>query len=444
MAARALSVLFAIVTSMFGQVPLTVKAGDPAPNLTWTKIVASTPTSAGPRSLLGQTSVLLFLPPVSHNEEMVSTWNTLVEEFADKHVNFVWITNEPEESLAPFLKSHPVRGWLVLDPQQESYKSYGIEGGDCVFVDRQGMIIGFSSTPNREQIQAAPAGRVIVIKGEPTEEQKDAFFEGKAVRLEAEPFRFPAPPPKPELPPSEEVHISPGQTEGTVSSSGPDHWMRRGFELKAILAEISGTTASRIELPAALDKGERYDFVLVPPREEDEETMHRRVREGFEKYFRVTITPAIRPADVYVMTAVQGKTPPAKSGDDAAGGGFISVETRELVPKLKEGVAPTRQAVEEAMRRAMDNPEFRDAMAAAQLTGMTALSSSVDEVRRALEDGLHRPILDETGLTGVYDFKIQGEPRNTEEFLGMLHDQLGLVITPTRRSIETMVVRPVE
>ena len=433
---------------MFGQVPLTVKAGDPAPSLTWTKIIASTPTSAGPQSLLGQTTVLLFLPPVSHNEEMVSAWNKLVEEFAEKSVNFVWIANEPEDSLVPFLKSHPVRGWMVLDPQQESYKSYGIEGGDCVLVDRRGVIVGFSSIPDRELIQAVLDGRAVAIKGEPTEKQMDAFFEGKAVRLEAEPFRFLAPPQKPDLPPSEEVHISPSQTDGAVSSSGPDHWMRRGFELRAVLSEILQTTPTRVELPAALDNEKCYDFVLVPPSEEDEETIRRQVREGIEKYFRVSITPEIRPGDVYVMTAVQGKTPPRKSEDDAAGGGVLAssvVVNSDWRPfQLPEGVPQTRQAVEEAMRRAMDSPEFRDAMAAAQLTGMTALSSSVDEVRRALEDALHRPVLDETGLTGIYDFKIQGKPRNTEEFLGMLRDQLGLVLTPTRRSLEIMVVLPVE
>jgi hypothetical protein len=64
MAARDLSVLVAIAAaSMFGQVGAPVKAGDPAPNLTWTKIVASTPTSAGPQTPLGQTTVLLFPPP---------------------------------------------------------------------------------------------------------------------------------------------------------------------------------------------------------------------------------------------------------------------------------------------------------------------------------------------------------------------------------------------
>jgi hypothetical protein len=64
MAARDISVLLGIaVTSMFGQVGAPVEAGDPAPNLTWTKMVASTPTSARPETVLGQTPVLLLLPP---------------------------------------------------------------------------------------------------------------------------------------------------------------------------------------------------------------------------------------------------------------------------------------------------------------------------------------------------------------------------------------------
>ena len=114
------------VNSMFAQVPAPVKASDRAPNLTWTKIVASTAASGGPQSLFGQITAVLFLPPVSHNEETVSRWNALVEQFADNPVNFVWIANEKEESLAPFLKAHPVRGWMVLDPQEESYKAYGV------------------------------------------------------------------------------------------------------------------------------------------------------------------------------------------------------------------------------------------------------------------------------------------------------------------------------
>jgi uncharacterized protein (TIGR03435 family) len=40
----------------------------------------------------------------------------------------------------------------------------------------------------------------------------------------------------------------------------------------------------------------------------------------------------------------------------------------------------------------------------------------MDSFRRSLEKGLHRPVLDETGLTGSYGFQIQGEAQTTEEF----------------------------
>jgi uncharacterized protein (TIGR03435 family) len=81
-------------------------------------------------------------------------------------------------------------------------------------------------------------------------------------------------------------------------------------------------------------------------------------------------------------------------------------------------------------------------MAMAQLVGMSALSSSMDDFRRGLEEGLHRPVVDETGLTGFYDFQVKGEAQTTEGFLAMLRDQLGLLVTPTRRSVEMIVVRP--
>jgi uncharacterized protein (TIGR03435 family) len=276
-------------------------------------------------------------------------------------------------------------------------------------------------------------GRSIAIKGEPSEAQTNAILDNKIVRLEAEPSRSPPPPQKPDLPPSDEVHISPSKTNGTVGSIGPDHWMQRGFNLRTILSKILGTNPSRIELPEAVDNGARYDFVLVPTREEDEETMNRQVREGIEKHFHVTISLVIRPMDVYVMTVVEGKTPPRKS-EDKAFGGAIGVSTIRTF-KLPEGTAPTREALEEAIRRSM---------ATAELTAMTALSSSMDEFARALEDGLHRPIVDETKLTGIYDFKVEGEARTTEEFLRMLRNQLGIALTPTQRSIEMTVVRVVE
>ena len=433
---------------MFSQIPITVKTGDPAPPLTWTKIIASDPVSGTPENFIGYTSVLLFLRPVSHNEQAVSVWNELVGQFAGKPVNFVWIANEKEESLLPFLREQPVRGWMLLDPQEVSYKAYGVEGADGVLIDADGAISGFTRlTPSKDQIQAILDGRAVAIEGEPTEDQLDAFFEGRAVRLEHQPSRSPSPPPKPDLPPSDEVHISLSKEQGTVSSTAPDHWMRRGFDLRAVLSLIFDTGATRVELPQALDNGTRFDFVFVPPQPEDAETINRKVQQAIEKYFHVTVAPEIRSVDAYVISAQKGKTPPSKSESEAFGGGVAWTSRSFVVPeafRLPEGAAPTRKAVEEMTRRAMESPEYREAMAMAQLVGMTALSSSMDDFRRGLEEGLHRPVIDETGLTGFYDFQVKGEAQTTEEFLAILRDQLGLLVTPVRRSIEMIVVRALQ
>ena len=63
------------------------------------------------------------------------------------------------------------------------------------------------------------------------------------------------------------------------------------------------------------------------------------------------------------------------------------------------------------------------------------------DFRRALEDGLERPIIDETELDGTYDLKVHGEATSTEEFFGMLRVQLGLMLTPERRNVEMLVIR---
>jgi hypothetical protein len=41
-------------------------------------------------------TVLAFFPDTSHNIQSVTRWNALVAEFADKPIQFVWITGEKD------------------------------------------------------------------------------------------------------------------------------------------------------------------------------------------------------------------------------------------------------------------------------------------------------------------------------------------------------------
>jgi uncharacterized protein (TIGR03435 family) len=423
-----LSLLAITVAAVFGQTPAPVKAGDIAPNLVWTRILAG----GDPGSLFEHVTVIGFLPAVSPNESLVSRWNQLVAKFAGQPVHFVWIASEYQPPLDPWLEEHPVSGCLLLDPLGATAQAYGVEFGGAI-IDANGRVAGFTfMMPEERQIKAVQEGRAIAIKGDANDSQMDAILAGRAVRLDSEPHRTPAPEGKPDIPPSLEVQISPSKTNGTNENRGPDWWVQRGFDLKAVIAKVYEKDRSRIVLPNTLQNEERYDFVLVPPHQMDSAAMHHLLQQAIQKYFHVSATVENRPADVYVMTALEGKTPPAKTGDASMGGGSIGWSgTAFVVAGPPGGGHPTPEMVREAVSK----------LKPGAMSSISAKNTDMADFRRALEDGLGRPIIDETNLDGTYDLAVHGNARSTEEFLGMLPNQLGLVLTPEHRNIEMLVIK---
>ena len=58
-----------------------------------------------------------------------------------------------------------------------------------------------------------------------------------------------------------------------------------------------------------------------------------------------------------------------------------------------------------------------------------------------LESGLDRPVIDDTRLTGKYALKVHSEVVNTRDFVRVLCDKLGLVVTSERRDVPVLIVR---
>jgi uncharacterized protein (TIGR03435 family) len=232
---------------------------------------------------------------------------------------------------------------------------------------------------------------------------------------------------KPEIPPSYEVHISPATARGTTSSAGPGFCVLRGYDLRTILSVVTGKDATRIILPASLEDNQGYDFVLVLPRAEDQATINRILQQGIEKYFQVSMALEKRTMDAYVMTALEGKTPPAKDPNETSGGSASwSSQLVEIAP-TDDGRPPTIQEIRKSVSTGT--------------VGISAYSDTIDEFRRTLEDALQRPIADETNLQGTHDFRAQGEARSASDFLQQLRDQLGLVLTQAQRRVEMLVVK---
>jgi uncharacterized protein (TIGR03435 family) len=423
----------------FGPVSARPRAGDQAPDLVYSRALHSPGSSINPApwtsaDFTGQVTIIAFFPDTTDNERAVSQWNALVKQFANKPVQFVWITGEKESSLLPWLIEHPVDGWMLLDAEGETGRAYGLETPETVIVAPDRNILGFDAGmgTTRELVNAALEDRIrtAAVTSQPG-------GKGTMVLLQAEPQRIPdMDEHKPKFAPSYEVHITPSKGDSSSSSGGDGYWAVTGYSLKRVISETFdlGMELNRIDFPDASAAEKRYNVALILPKGESHNAMMRRVREAIEQKFSLTITPEARATEVYVVTAPNGPGPllrPLK----AAGGAGGHASEMTFAWKSKDGSAPTAKDMQEIV-------ENGRASSPVNVQSISVQNGTIAEFCRTLESGLDRPIVDETNLTGTYDFEVDAGDRTQDQLFQMLADQLGLVLTPAVRDISMVVVRP--
>ena len=234
---------------------------------------------------------------------------------------------------------------------------------------------------------------------------------------------------KPDIAPSFDVHISPTkrrEEQGTVGEEASDFWKRLGFELRPIIAEVYGVDETRIDLPSDLDRGSRYDFVLVLPAPASHAAIEGLVQRAIENHFRVAITRETRSMDVYVVTAPEG-VKAAKLLESAGGGSLATFRDFQVDTRIRP-----LPSMRELLRGAFSGGKC----------GVFGSATTLADFCKGLEQNLGRPFVDETGLTGIYErLELRGDGRNLDEVLQALRDQLGLSATAARRDVTVLVVR---
>jgi uncharacterized protein (TIGR03435 family) len=414
---------------LFGKITARPKAGDLAPDLTFTKVLhAGGSTAWTADKLYGRVTVLQFLPYVSGNPDVVKKWNALVTQFKGEPIQFVWIAAEDETTLLPFLKDHPIEGWMFLDPNKETGRAYGLETPEPVIIGADHRILGFDGgmVPSEELLNAVLGERITTTPPKPTREGLRAFAESGRLLLSAEAHPMPRFEDKrPSFTPSYTVHIERARNEsGGGNFSAPDYWSLQGYTVKGLLAEMLDVNPIRIELPASVDSMARYDFSIVLPKSEDKDAMRLLMRQGVEDYFQLTSTRENKLRDVYVLTGTADKL--RKSAvDRREGGNFSSSMSFEANAKDVAG----------------DGEYKIDAV-----TGISTKGATVDEFCRLLERNLDRPLLNESKIAGVFDFEISeldpgAKPPRRGDFVERVRQELGLLIAADQRNVETTVYR---
>lgn len=318
--------------------------------------------------------------------------NDLAERFAGKPVRFIAVTDEPAETVEPFLARKPIDAWIGLDTDRSLFGKFGVRGiPQTVLIGPKGRIAGITHP--------------MELKARHLED----LLAGKDVN-----FRRPSPPSKAEPNAAAEagdaqeplfrVLIRPTEPSNLCASWGKGEISIPSTEVRHILTYAWQVSEKRLNVEGELPEGEFDAIVRIPS--EDSDLAWRFLQEALKAAFRLTVTLEPQEVDVYVLTVAESSDirpePTVSTGGMSMGLRGGSFQTVNVSPKM--------------------------------------LGEWLEEW------ALDKPVVDETGLTGTYDFSVRWSDERSEipepaVLIELVRDQLGLELKAARRTIDIVTVQ---
>ncbi len=362
-----------------------LKPGDLAPDFTLDKVLnAPVGTVAQLKALRGQVVILEFwatwcAPCVGAFPHL----NELVDKFKDDPVRFISITDEPESIVSKCLRKRPLSGWVALDPGNSIGKRYGVEGiPHTIVIDKEGNIASITSpfALTESLIKEVLAGEKVAVDSEfyAYEEENDE---------EAGP------------PPLLEFEVSKTQVPGWGANYGKNYFNAWAIRLDTLLANMMNQpTRKRVLGNEELLSTKLKIKARVP--EKHAEMLFPMLRQTIELCLDIKLQMCEKELDVYVLTAPRKPGPDLRASEDqnaeAHGGSIRGTNLGSNCP--------------------------------------------LDTLAAHLEALLCKPVVNETGLNGGYDWDLTYNEIDDESVIGAVRKQLGLEIRAEKRKINVVIV----
>jgi uncharacterized protein (TIGR03435 family) len=326
----------------------------------------------------------------------ISHLNELAEQFKDRPVQFIAITDEDEKIIDPFLKKKPMQAWVGLDTDKSMFKDYGIKGiPHTVVVDKNGKIAAIIH-PTRltgQILQEVLAGKKPAL-AQSTEEGAWSISAGEVPYESdrAKPSLF-------------QVLIRPSSADAQNHigmSSGNGSLTISGSSVFNVLSSCYGISPVRILTNCILPAGP-FDFVVKTP-SKDDNVARNWLRQAVETTFGLGAKRQTNQMDVFLLSVAK---------PDA------------------DGLAPT---VSNGGSSSSSGPGR-----------IQAINAAIESLAVDLENRLGKPVIDETGLTNHYDFELKWKDEGDKHsksgvLVRAIREQLGLELKAAKRPVEVLVV----
>lgn len=307
--------------------------------------------------------------------------NRLHDALKDEPVVFIAVTDESTGTITTFLKTHEIKSWVGIDEKGSSFKAYKVRGRpDGYLIGKDGKLLARISPAflKEKDVRDAIAG---TFKPRPIE-----WEETKAQAKPAEQGRT-----------IFEVKISTAFGKRRMTSSS------NSLEMASMPFKNSIAFIWRVEDDQVILDTQPVDAFNVtlktPP---DSFSQGREVmKAAIQAAFDIRVTPEQRETEVYVLT----------------------LSTVPGAPRPKPGAPEVHLGLM--------------SYGGGQVLGTAAMP----EIARAIWASTEKPVVDETGLEGGYEFELQWTYGVQAELDSALAKE-GLVLAPARRTMEFLRVTP--
>jgi uncharacterized protein (TIGR03435 family) len=371
-----------------------VKVGSPAPPLS-TNVVLQAPNGvrATWKELKGEAVVIEFWATWCGGcVDNIPHINELAEQFASRPLQFISMTDESDIDLVErFLLSHPIRGWVALDANESTFKSYGIEGRpQTVLVDRDGVVRAITNPTSvtAQVLEDLLANRPLDFP-EPRMGPVLGFEPNAPLPLLQVLIRPAAP-----------VVVSGTAPGGVFETNG--RYDAYGETLRDMLSQAYQIPASRVDAPAWCSIA-RYDFSVVTPQHESG-LRWLLIKQALDATFRLKLHEDMKETPVYVLRKLDGQQAKLR---------LTALQGKSSHWNHEKG-------------------EFESI--GAPVRSLTIVAQRV----------LGGEVLDETGLTERYDFDVKWNPNEPSSLLAAIRAQLGLALVLEHRKMEHLVVDSID
>ncbi len=333
-------------------------------------------------------------------------WNELVESFKNKPVVFISISDDNGDYLKSFLKRKPIKGWVVLDgPLDLTQTAFGFQGWPyTVIVDASGKVAAIThpallKSSNLEEILA---GKPCSL---PTSQLHSPAATNLVVATKPIPTKI-------------EISIKgpfPKPDRGAFDSRGwetlesfPAFEAKKAY-LTDVISAFFDISPKLVFVKTKFSDG-LYDISAISPHDQLPE-LKQQFAEKLKTTFGIAIQTKKQNVKVYVMTMVSTNAPGLKQVHHNGGGG------------QRPG-------------------------------GFYLNGDEMAGIASFMENFLDRPVINETGLDGLWlvDVKWQmskselafGSNPDPDKVIKAVREQLGLELKPTHRTLEALEVTKVK